>query len=247
MTNPVMEEVSHYGWTFPIDSSLLTTWGWLGFETLAPQYIPNHAERGVDLLVEQFRKDATNLIAALEIFGEQVQEVENVESDLITLRNVNTATGSNLDAIGEMVGLPRTSTDDEEYRADILTQIFINNSVATPETLISVVRDAIGSSDITYREIYPGAVEIYSNALTFTAETLARVQKVAPAGVRVIIIWLNTGLTPFRFGKDYTAGGVEAPANPGDGDSFGEWDTGTNDYYEVAGTPVGGQFVEAFQ
>ena len=124
--------------------------------------IPSHISAAIDRLASQFKTKTrikglvTNLIRPLD----------NIEDELFRILNfrwVDTATGVQLDGMGEIVGERRKGRTDEAYRLAIRTKIAINISKGTPEEVIAIFGLLTGSTDTRIYEYFPGVVEIYGN------------------------------------------------------------------------------------
>lgn len=222
-----------------VDPTLMATFGFHRFTPASDSIINDHALRMADLLVEQFRKKATNLIATCHIGGNRGQDIENTMSDLLEFRDVTDAIGVQLDGLGEIVGEERLGRSDEEYRQAIITRIFINSNAGTPEALISACRLLTEAERVRYREYYPGVAWLHTDGIKgFDQDIVAALDAIAPAGVRVGLTRLDFTFTAF----------VTAPEAgiPVDGLGVSEWDVtgGNTDYYLEGGEPVGGRLVE---
>ncbi|MCP4569571.1 MAG: DUF2612 domain-containing protein, partial [FCB group bacterium] len=66
----------------------------------------NHLQRTVDDILTQY-KESSNLIGYIQAFQIQNQEIEDACNDLLTDRSLDTAVGTQLDVIGEIVGQSR--------------------------------------------------------------------------------------------------------------------------------------------
>ena len=86
----------------------------------------------LDLLIEQFT-ESDRLHSYLRVFLVQAQEALNEAFALGQLRALSTATGKQLDGIGEIVGELRAGKADEEYRIALYFRIFLNVSSGEPE------------------------------------------------------------------------------------------------------------------
>ncbi len=81
-----------------------------------------------------------NLNAVIDAVGAQFTELEAVFSDIINKTDVRTATGKNLDMVGDIVGISRNDAynlleltsidelDDSSYRNVLYFQILKNNA-----------------------------------------------------------------------------------------------------------------------
>lgn len=87
----------------------------------------------------------------------QVQDVEDMFQPFFERLNIATATGEQLDKIGEIVGQPRELYDDDVYRQLIFLRIVRNMSEGTPEELIQIFGTMTGAEIVQYVEQYPAA------------------------------------------------------------------------------------------
>lgn len=127
--------------------------------------ITNHDDQALARLAEQF-KDQANIAAVIQAFADQIQDAEDALYALINCRTVAYATGATLDAVGEMVGQPRSidgpdATDDEAYRALIYARILINTSYGTAEDVLGFLRQ-IGADGARLFEPGNATLEVYT-------------------------------------------------------------------------------------
>lgn len=90
-------------------------------------------------------KEATNLNEYIRaLIQNESSELETMFDQLLTLTNLNTATGVNLEVLGVIVGQSRQVGDtiygDEDYRLLIRGRIANNFTSSTPEELIVAVQ-----------------------------------------------------------------------------------------------------------
>jgi len=201
--------------------------------------IPNYYERAIALLASQFqirnpdgsKTTLQHVIAALISEG---QEINTQEVNLQTDRYLNTAVGAQLDALGEIIGLPRIAgQSDESYREDLQFQIFINQSHGTPEEVIAILKFLTDATKIWYAEVYPAAYQMTTNGLIFPenpSDLVPAIQAVSPAGVHFIAVTATYNTNAFSFSTDpfneqlYVAPNIADPTeahplqvNPGSG------------------------------
>lgn len=115
---------------------------------LPVEYIGDHVAASENLLLEQF-KNSTSLKSLLQSWTTQVQEAEDLMAPLVLARNIDTATGTTLDSLGEAVGLDRSGRSDETYRLFIRAKVLINRSSGTANELIAIARQLAGDPDLT--------------------------------------------------------------------------------------------------
>lgn len=159
--------------------------------------ITDHVSKSINLLIEQFR-NLPRISGIISAVVQQYQELENVLFDMMKYRGIVYARGIQLDRIGGILGLGRTSSDDDQYRSDLYFQAVINTSKGTPEEMISVLKRVTGISYIKYVELQPATVFMYlSNPPYLPNNIRVNMNKIKPGGVSLYII-LSTG-RPFCF------------------------------------------------
>lgn len=142
---------------------------------------------------------ATKLKALVGILADQVQDIELANQDILISRLVIYAFGDQLDILGELVGLPRNSLVDADYKAAIILQVFINNSSGNTEEVVHIAKILSGGTSVRYVEVGPGSYRLYVTGGTIGASLLAAVQRVTLGGVRIIDITRGPAI-PFRMG-----------------------------------------------
>lgn len=95
---------------------------------------------------------STVLMGILAAILDQIQLIEDDAAAIAAARDVDTATGVQLDQVGALVGQPRWGRNDDDYRILIRARILANSSKGTPETLISIASLLLGGATITYRQ-----------------------------------------------------------------------------------------------
>jgi hypothetical protein len=165
-------------------------------------YDPNHVAEAQDRLLEQYKglEDPESLIA---IFAQQVQDLEDVFNQLNTEMSIFTAIGAQLDIWGVIVGLARSSSNDDIYRLELLAKIVKNVSQGNPEDLISVYKFVTGADLIIYENLGGGEVMMESDGSVLAGMTVNQVfdlvQQSAGAGIRVGYLALFDPGNPFSF------------------------------------------------
>lgn len=211
----------------PIDPYITFSLGWFSGIPLQDDTITDHSARAKNLLIEQF-KNSENLKKLVGCYVDQIQDIEFTISDIISSRNINTATGNSLDILGERVGESRNFRSDADYRVAIKFKIFLNVSNGEPETVISALKSFTNATYVHYSEPYPATV-----LLTYQSDTLpptdlqSKIEQIAPAGVQILIAYTSNLNSVFAFDGE---GGFPALPNT----------AGFNELTE----DVGGQFME---
>jgi hypothetical protein len=131
---------------------------------LCENAIDNHAELAVKRIISQY-KDKPNVKALVESLGaNQIQQLEYALCGLHNRYNIDASEGSQLDLIGEILGVNRSGRGDDLYRIVLKVKAGVNNSDGTIEDIISIWSLVTGATDIEVRELGNATIEIESNA-----------------------------------------------------------------------------------
>lgn len=189
------------------------------------EHSTDHLERALANLVSQFRNKVA--VEALVQPIAQAQQAEDALIDILESRDLDTATGAQLDGLGHIVGAERGGLADAAYRVVIRERIATNTSQSTVEDLLRVITlfdvgAPAGSWQIKDSGAASMIVELRKKARALsTAEATALavfLRQARAAGVYAYLVWPDetaVGAQYFSFGPDPDA----------DGNSFG-FDTG---------------------
>lgn len=222
--------ISTNGYTYPLNSGLLATFGEILWVVPEGIVINDHGARARSLLIEQFKK-RPKINSIVEATAKSIQELEYTFVDLFTFRNLDKAYGAQLDGLGELVGKARDGLNDTEYREAIRFQIFINISSGTPETLVETLKFVTQATRIRIWEIMDATIQMFTNGSFIPNNMVTLLEKVAPAGVNIEYVSSSLNTLPFSFDLDL----VEDNPESGGWNELG---------YTPGGVEVGGQFVE---
>jgi hypothetical protein len=174
--------------------------------------ITDYVTKAIALLVEQFR-NLSRIPGVFSAVAQQCQDLENTLFDLVQYRGLSTSTGVQLDRIGTILGLLRTSVDDEQYRSDLYFQAAINNSKGTPEEMIVVLKRVTGLTRVDFIEVQPATIIVSLLDPPYVPVGLrTNMNKIKPGGVALYITrgssrpfcFSLNGTTPFySFGKGF--------------------------------------------
>lgn len=168
-------------------------------------YQDDHAEVLLEDLLAWLRTKP-KLRALTEAVGSQLQELEESYLDLREERTLDAAIGEQLEQLGVLVGEPRGSLADEDYRRFIQARILSNLCEGTPDEQLANLRILAGplapGTDVEYRRRGVAAFSLaYERGAALTAAVFARVGShmlsVAPAGVTLEHV--EGELPAFRF------------------------------------------------
>lgn len=167
------------------------------------EHITNHTARVRARIREQF-KDKDNYVAFLNLLAAPAQDIEDALYDLLTLRAIDTAEGTQLDNIGTIVGQDRGGLDDDEYRPRLRARIATNRSAGTYTDLISITRLILDGEDVTVtlEPQYPAGlvVNIGGDAISeeLSDALISFLRDGRAGGVRLILEYLP-GAEAFKF------------------------------------------------
>jgi hypothetical protein len=154
----------------------------------------DHKAEGLDHLLAQY-KEKPRLEAVLSAFLTQVQELENAFYQLWTRRLLQTATGKNLDTLGQILDEPRAGRSDANYRAILAVKILAISSDGQAEQLYSIARAMVGESiPLSLTEYFPGAVllQVLGPFPLSVEEAFRILSRAKAAGVRLSLVYLLT-------------------------------------------------------
>ncbi|HEV7717110.1 MAG TPA: hypothetical protein VGO53_16045 [Steroidobacteraceae bacterium] len=163
------------------------------------EHITDHEVRGSKLLTEQFKHKAT-IAALLKSWLGQIQELEDATYQLQLQRVLGTATGANLDVLGELVGQARAGRSDTQYRVWIAGRVLVNKSRGKTVQLIAIA-SKLTQGPVRLAEYYPASFTIYSGAPIRGSDgvEIAKLLHIAKAaGVAMQFVWYDSA-TAFRF------------------------------------------------
>lgn len=96
-----------------------------------------------------------------------LQELESATWEVILERLLDNAVGPQLDVLGKLVGEPRWTSDDDEYRISIQARIAVNASNGRPQDIEAVaelvLRVAGAGADFHVDEHYPATIVVVAD------------------------------------------------------------------------------------
>lgn len=127
-----------------------------------------HVETALSRILYQF-KEKPKFEAFITAFVQQFQDIEDVIGQLLTDRQIDTATGENLNVLGRIVGQPREGRTDADYRLWIKARIQINKSSGTTEEIYNVLKLITGFTDAGNFEMTEDAYPAYFSLTVYPA------------------------------------------------------------------------------
>ncbi len=167
--------------------------------------MPDHVVSGLGKLISQY-SDSENVKFLLQTFLEELQELEDVNSELLVQDSIATATGVQLDGIGEHLGRRREGLSDTDYRKILNTQKILNAGEGQYSTALQMWRAVLESPTATLEEEFPAGVALYSDVGAPTLTQLDTFIKALPITVTASIIASFSGADAFCFEGGVGAG-----------------------------------------
>jgi hypothetical protein len=119
------------------------------------EHYTDHLERMLARRTHQF-SDATNFEKLLNVFGPELQEIEDVFYELSYKLSIEFGEGTQLDKMGNIVDQGRLGFSDAIYQVLLWAAIGRNTSSGQPPKIIDVYRLITQSTIVYYEEQYPG-------------------------------------------------------------------------------------------
>jgi hypothetical protein len=151
---------------------------------MAVEHIPDLADQSVALFIDQFR-EKPRLEAWSRSFLKECQLLEDVFWDILQKRDIDQASGAQLDVLGKIVGQPRVGATDAVYRLHLRARIRINISNGETVDVIAVAQLLLQTAVFAYLEFYPASfvVDVLDPMLEDPAFTAALIAETRGAGV----------------------------------------------------------------
>lgn len=123
-------------------------------------------DRLKERLVQQF-KESPNINRSLEIYGEELEELQVVFQDLRDNLNLANIEGIVLDEYARIICAPQRTVgmSDNLYRNVLYAQILINTYKGTSDELLAFFT-TLGATGVTYQELGNATVRIQYTGLT---------------------------------------------------------------------------------
>lgn len=168
--------------------------------------ITTHVADAKARLLEQY-KGKPGMEALIEKLVAPLQELEDTFIALSIERTIDDADGIQLDKLGDIVGIERSSLpdplDDEAYRQRIRAKVLVNISNGEPETLIQVYRLLTQSGLVFLEENFPAGVALMGDVPPFNLSDANLIvdllEAAAAAGVRIDTLGTFDPDEPFAF------------------------------------------------
>lgn len=171
------------------------------------EWVVDYITRARARMLQQFkREEAPNLDKLLQMLISEIQLAENEINEIYTFRSVQTASGAQLDILGDIVGINREGRTDADFRAAIVIQIAVNNGGGQESVLAAMLGNLTDATVIDIWEVFPAGLDIFINSDDLTLSTIQSLRRAIAATVGLSFSFTPGGV-PFAFeGDSYGAG-----------------------------------------
>lgn len=139
-----------------------------------------------ELLLPNQYSNAENSKKLLDIFlSEYSLYTEELDKLFENSFDVDKATDYQLDILGKLSNIERTSPDDEVYRRDIKLKRVLDNSSGTHPEMVSFLSEVSNGSKAQAFYHYPASITFSVDGDTIDSEVANAMQEISVAGVRV--------------------------------------------------------------
>jgi hypothetical protein len=163
--------------------------------------IEDHEAQALERQVEFF-KDKVNFEKLITVLSSEIQAFEDTVSDFNELRSVSTATGIQLDHVGEYLNVLRNSRTDENYRLAILTESATLSNGGQAPFLISTFKTLLDANKVISDSYFPATVIMIAELDDLNIENQdainAAMQRIKGAGIELEVGFTKSG-EGFRF------------------------------------------------
>lgn len=159
---------------------------------MATEIISDHVEQALNRTVQQFR-DKEKIEDLLSAIAGPSQALEDALWQLFTERDVDTAVGVQLQAIGSLVGQPYEGQDDDDYRRLVRARISVNKSMGAVRDIVIVARLVVDDedADLVVQRSGTAAVVVEVDGVAVSDDLATNLnsflQATKAAGVRLIV------------------------------------------------------------
>lgn len=121
--------------------------------------ITDFADRLRSLLTGRFQRKE-NFIRLFTALGDGAQDIEDTQFELLEDRSLGTATGVQLDLLGDLLGETRQGRTDEDYRSALSLRIIISQESGEPESIIRAALSLSGATRVQLLEGFPASIVV---------------------------------------------------------------------------------------
>lgn len=148
--------------------------------------ITDHADREEARLPEQF-KGKDRIVALIRAIANEVQDIEDAVFPMLSLLDISTMIGDQLDGIGDILTEPRAGLSDINYRIALSAKAARITASGTPEQMIERYLTLTGASAVEYTPDYPGKIILDGTGGESPDNLLEALTLALPVGVGIVV------------------------------------------------------------
>jgi len=159
-------------------------------------------ENGLEKVIPNLKQP--NFLKLVKIYSDELQEIEDCTQQVLLDTKISTASGIQLDRLGQILDEEREGRGDELYRTGIKNAVFEKAKHGGINDLISVARIQIPQTlTVEVDEYYPNTalifVEVEDQATVANPELIKEAVRLAKQAAVEIDIGISTSGKAFRF------------------------------------------------
>lgn len=166
-------------------------------------HITDHSATAYNYLLQQY-KDRPKIKALLDGIILPIQQIEDETYDLYIQYYLPVATSYHLDRLGAIIGVERKGRDDDTYRYAINLGIIGNNSGATAEEIITILKSVYEAERVEYFESGTAYFQIYLQSSDLPNNINKLLLELKPVGVSIPSVIYSDDSDVFRFAEKIT-------------------------------------------
>lgn len=166
-------------------------------------HITDHAEKANSYLLQQY-KDRPNIKALLDSIIEPMQKIEDKAYELYIQYYLPVATSYHLDRLGAIIGVNRQGRSDDAYRYAVNLGIISNNSGATANEIITILKSIYIADKVEYLESGIAYFQVYVEGKEQPKNINNLLLELKPAGVSTPSVIYSDDSNVFRFSERVT-------------------------------------------
>lgn len=167
--------------------------------------ITDHAVQALDGMISFYWK-ADETRAIVQILTTRLQQLEDFLYDLLDKRLLENAFGACLDVIGRILGEPRGSLSDTNYRSVLQVVLAAYQSDGTAKEVINLAGLLLGLP-VQYQQRGRACYKLqYETTSPLSGDWEERavgiLEEMPPAGVELVVVEADSSGTPFQLDTD---------------------------------------------
>lgn len=197
-------QIATFGWiqkSPSFNNNTLAHFGWICAPPLQDKTKRDYCEAALLRLAEQF-KDQPRLADLICALLAPIQTLEFVFEDLRIFRSLDLSAGEQLDGIGDILGLPRFTPDDNAYREALRFQVAVNSSSGEPDLILRFSKELTGSSFASITNFGSANYLLQFDGGNIDVNTKKQIKSISAAGVGIEVHTSFGSSLPLGFAEE---------------------------------------------